>query len=180
MSTALHGGEEITAQYRDGASEPVTVRALPAKLLRRWGELQGDEASLVEFYCDKLDLKALYKRRGLSAREVNLLRLIGEAKDLEENEKLQGKLETLQAEILDLEAAPRWDDSLTPESHDEIYQIGERINRPLYERWTENTRESTARFQKHIERIAGAIGSSTASTNGSPSSPSAPAALARS
>jgi hypothetical protein len=174
-NTAMHGGEEIVVKYRDGRSEPIIVRSLPPKLLQRWASLQGDEASLVELYCGKLNTAALYKHRNLAERERKLFSLLQEATDLETIDKLQGQLESVQSQILELEETERWDDTLTPESHDEIYAIGERLNRPRYERWVENTRESTARFRETTERMAKMNGSPAAdSTSSSRSLPSAP------
>lgn len=172
------GSAEIEAKFRDGKTEQVKVRSLPLKLIQRWGSLQGDEASLVEMYCGKLDATALFKERNLASQEAWLMQQLGKTEDVDEQAKLRERLDQVQAQILDLESRERWDDKLTPESHDEIFALGERINRPRYERWTENTRESAAQMREQLKKVAMLNGSS--SNGSSPSSASEPAAAERS
>lgn len=53
LTTAL-GGTMFTAHLLDGATEEVKIRQLPIRaLVGQWARLQGDEAGLVELYCDK-------------------------------------------------------------------------------------------------------------------------------
>ncbi len=48
------GGVVVEALFRDGTKEEVKVRQLPIRLLAdQWARSQGDEAKLVELYCDK-------------------------------------------------------------------------------------------------------------------------------
>lgn len=64
--TAVFGGERIPVEYMveagnlpEGADaaqwleSPVQVRALPIRALQRYLEISGDDAAVVELYCDK-------------------------------------------------------------------------------------------------------------------------------
>lgn len=64
--TAVFGGERIPVEYMveagtlpEGANvaqwleSPVLVRSLPIRSLQRYLEISGDEAAVVELYCDK-------------------------------------------------------------------------------------------------------------------------------
>lgn len=51
--TIILGGVTHEAQMRDGSKEEVKVRQLPIRLIEKWATAQGDEAALVELYCDK-------------------------------------------------------------------------------------------------------------------------------
>jgi hypothetical protein len=48
------GGVTVVAKLRDASIEEVKVRQLPIRLLTtKWAQSLGDEAALVELYCDK-------------------------------------------------------------------------------------------------------------------------------
>jgi len=51
--TALLGGERFAAALKDGTIEQVTIRELPIRDLQRALMSMGDDAKLVELYCDK-------------------------------------------------------------------------------------------------------------------------------
>ena len=160
----VRGAVEVEIEYRNGEKDRIEIRELPIKLLDRWAQFQGDEASLVELYCDKLDITAVFKMRGLAAEEQALMKRLtrpfivqdGKATQpdpdwnpptLEEEASIRKRLGEVQEEILNVEATERWDDTLTPESHDRIFEWGEKINRPRYERWVKNSREAIAHLQ---------------------------------
>ncbi len=55
MTTAI-GGKEFEVLMLDGSTQAVKIRQLPIRLLvGRWAQLQGDEAALVELYCDEAE-----------------------------------------------------------------------------------------------------------------------------
>lgn len=166
------GAMPFEAQFRDGTKEQVGIRSLSPKLLQRWGSLQGDESSLVELYCGRFNASAHFKLKNLQAHEQSIFVGLAETKDADEIAKLREKLDEVQGKILELEDIERWSDKLTPESHDEIYRIGEAINRPRYEQWTENTRASTALLQEQFRKLARLNGSTL--NGSSPDSSSGP------
>lgn len=174
------GGRTVLAKYRDGSQEEVKVQSLPMKMMERWSTLRGDEASIVELVCGKLDLPALFKMNNLAAHERALIGLLSKEEEISQITKLRAQLTDVQEEILQLEAAGRWDDKLTPESHDEIYDVGKRINHPRFERWRENLRESAAQVREEIKEMRNLAESPSASSASSPASSSAPAEAARS
>jgi hypothetical protein len=51
--TALLGGKPVRVALMDGTTEDVSVRALPLSRLHEYGELQTNEARLLEVLCDK-------------------------------------------------------------------------------------------------------------------------------
>ncbi len=51
--TTLVGGEDLTAILKDGTSEAVKVRELPIRDLQKAVMSMGDDAKLIEIYCDK-------------------------------------------------------------------------------------------------------------------------------
>lgn len=136
------GGVEIQVTYRNGSQERVKVRQLPIRQLREWSELTGDEASLAELYCDKLNREAIAQLRKLRGEELALMQLIQRAGDPQEVEKTSEQLAVVRAGIEKIERENRWDDDLVPESHDEIIRIGEQLNRPRFDRWIKDRQQS--------------------------------------
>lgn len=49
----LVGGVEMTAQKLDGTTEAIKVRQLPVRLLQEYAGKIGNEADMVELFCDK-------------------------------------------------------------------------------------------------------------------------------
>jgi hypothetical protein len=97
------GGVIIQAKLRDGSSEEVKVRQLSNRLLtQKWPGLLGDQAAMVELYCDKED---------------------------------------------------GWDDKLLPETHDEIIDIGTKLNAPRFARWAKDQRAITQMMDQTLEEL---------------------------
>jgi len=114
------GGVHVEAKMRDGKTEEVKVRQLPTRLLLgKWTTLQGDEAGLVELYCDKPE---------------------------------------------------NWDDELLPESHDEIVQIGDTLNRPRFAAWTDSRQAAVSSFKTAEAKLKSLLPSDTSSTPAASSS----------
>lgn len=153
LQTAL-GAVEVDAKFRDGQSDKVKVRSLPIRLLGLWGECQGDEAALVELYCGELDEKKFRQMRNIQAQWYAVNELTKKAENLKGLQEINAELARLNGEAEKvLESWDRWSDKLTPETHDKIFEAGEQINRPRYERWMKNSREATARFREMINNI---------------------------
>jgi hypothetical protein len=108
---------------------------LPIRLLSDWSRLAGDEAGLVELYCDKINKQAAEQLRKLRTEEFGVVQLIAKASDKEEVAKLSDELAMTRNKIDTLVAETSWDDQLTPDSHDEIIRIGRELNRPRFDRW---------------------------------------------
>lgn len=132
------GAIEITVTKRNGAQEKVKVRQLPIRLLGEWSRVIEEESALVELYCDQIDRDRDSKLRKLGAEVVALYQQIQKGLSGEELEKVSNDLAMTRAEIDKITGAPRWDDELTPESHDEIVRIGYELNRPRFDRWLQN------------------------------------------
>ncbi len=129
------GGIEITIKKRSGAEEKVKVRQLPVRLLNDWSMSIGDEATLVELYCDKIDKQREAELRKLGGEALALFQKLNSGQSGSDLEKISGELAMTRAKIDKLNSDARWDDELTPESHDEIVRLGYELNRPRFDRW---------------------------------------------
>ena len=133
--TIILGGVVVEALLRDGSKEEVKVRQLPIDDFGEWAGLQGDEAGLVELYCDRQDKLTPPRLRLLRTQELRLLEKINEAEPGAFDE-LEGQITALREKIAELEKVERWDTKLLPDSHTEILRIGEELNRPIFDRWS--------------------------------------------
>lgn len=50
--TTVNGGEELAIVYRDGTTATIFVRQIPLKLMTAMSIALGNEAALIELYCD--------------------------------------------------------------------------------------------------------------------------------
>jgi hypothetical protein len=135
---AVNGSIEFTVTKRDGTNEKVRIQQLPIRLLGDWARLIDDEAALVELYCDKIDRDRAAKLLKLSGELNALSRMQQECKEAAELEKISGEVNMTRAELLKINGEPRWDDTLSPDSHDEIVKIGYELNRPRFDLWLSN------------------------------------------
>jgi hypothetical protein len=133
------GAVEIEVEFRgDGSKEKVQVRQLPIRLLNDWSHMLGDEASLVELYCDKIDKVRRAQLLKLSGETLALMRLQQNCTNRDELDKITSELAMNRSEIEKLNELQRWDDKLTPASHDRIVKIGYELNRPRFDRWLQD------------------------------------------
>jgi len=149
----LTGGQEIDVKYRDGQSEKVKVSVPNIRRMAMWEDLQVDEASLVEFYCGKLDEDNLYAIRRLLRERASLVELQSKTQTLKERLEVDAEISKIDVKINELQKGDRWDDKLEPESHAAIYQLGQKLTRPFYEQWGKNTREATALFREKLKAL---------------------------
>jgi hypothetical protein len=140
--TIVLGGVEREITLRNGQREKVTIRQLPIRLLIEWSRLIGDEAALVELYCAKRNSQAMEQLRKLQAEEFGLIQLLAKPENAEQVQKVSGELAMVRNKMDKLKEETSWDDQLTPESHDEIIRIGDKINRPRFDRWIADRHKS--------------------------------------
>jgi len=177
LATVLGGiGVEIT--LRSGVKEKVNVRQLPIRLLKDWADLQGDEASLAELYCDRRNAEALARLRKLRGEEyIFFQQMSASGNPPEAIKKASEELAMVRAEIDKLERENRWDDELTPESHDEIIRLGEELNRPRFDRWMEGRHTAIGHLKTQIQKYAPPAPEQSAAPVSSASPSSSPAAV---
>lgn len=178
------GAIEIDVTLRSGAHQKVKVQQLPIRLLGEWSRIIQDEAALVELYCNKID----------NVREAKLLKLSGEAVAIYQKlqagqsgadlEKVSNDLAMTRAEIAKINSEPRWDDELTPESHDEIVRIGYELNRPRFDLWLSNRQNAIGHLKDAYKQylpehplVAGAESPKASTPAGTPEKASGSATL---
>jgi hypothetical protein len=164
------GAVETEVEFRDGKKETIKVRVLPGRLSGYWDELRDDEAALVELYCDKFDMIAYDRHKKLSAHERTLILLRTKATDLAEIDKISKEIAELGQKLCQLDVEERWDDRITPESHDEILSIGNQINRPQCDRWEKTARAATDRMREKLASLKPATSPTASSSEKSASS----------
>jgi hypothetical protein len=133
--TVILGGVERKVKLRTGQEETVIIRQLPIRLLNEWSIKIGDEAGLAELYCDKVDKAAVEKLRALGVEVLGLLKLVQAASNPADVQKASEQLAVIRSKSDTITRETSWDDTLTPEAHDEIIRIGWAINRPRFDRW---------------------------------------------
>jgi hypothetical protein len=165
--TIILGGINFEAAFRDGSKEEVKVRLLPVEFMGEWALLQGDEAGLVELYCDRQDKLTPDRLNVLRTQELRLLEMLGKAEP-EQFDSLDIRLAAVREKIVEAEKNVRWDSRLVPESHNEILRIGEELNRPTFDRWATNrvaaigqTKETTAKLKSLSESLQPSAASSS-------------------
>ena len=156
----LLGGTKVIAKLRDGSSEAAFVRQLAIEFIEQWGSLQGDEAGLVELYCDRQDKVTPQRLRTLRIHELRLIVALNEC-ELEKFPDIEQQLTKLREQIAELEKVQRWDSKLLPESHTEILRIGEELNRPIFDRWAEDRTKSIGQTKTAMEKLRATLPSAS-------------------
>src|ERR1041384_675205 len=126
----VKGGQEIDVKYIDGSGETdgrIKVRLPNIRLLELYEDLQADEASLVELFVDKLDTEGLFKARRLFRERASLNELRIQTKTLKERQEIDSEISKIDVQLEALQKKDRWDDKITPESHDVIYEFGRKL-----------------------------------------------------
>lgn len=137
--TTIFGGQTVEVRYRDGTTEKVLVRQLPIEVIQHWAELQSDESALVELYCDRQDKARVATLASVASLGQRLTVMLADA-SIEDAIKITAELEKVRTRVLELNEKPRWASTLLPESHEEIVQLGQELNEPLFRRWAQDRR----------------------------------------
>lgn len=143
----IAGGVDYDAVKIDGTSEKVFVRQLPFSLIPEFGNLQGDEAALIELLCDKSDRSAVYHINNLRAAEYRVQQLMAKAA-FEQIEAYEKRLISIRDQITAQEKKQRWSDSLTEEAGVKILELGARLNKKKFERWTKRRAQAAREMAK--------------------------------
>lgn len=152
----INSGVEREIAMLDGTKETVKIRQVPFRSIGMWGDLarSGDEAALVEFLCGKSDgaraasMELHHKR----AVEDQLLIALKNKTTPETIEAMEKALARVRGEIRKAEETISWDDNLTEDSHVLILDIGEKLNRPRFDRWAKRRAASIGRLLESVTK----------------------------
>lgn len=148
----LKGGVEIDVVKIDKSSERVKVRILPYDKRQTYGDLMlnRDEASLAELLCGKSDRTSVFNLQNALGHEQRLLTLLRDTPPDKAGE-VEQRLTKVREEISSLESKPRWANTLTEASMEEILSIGERLNAKNHARFVARREAAAGRMFNQVK-----------------------------
>jgi hypothetical protein len=152
----ITGGEPLEVEFLDGKSDTVTVRTLSlATIANELAVADGDEVAMVEIFTGTRDKPGEQRLRALRIREAKLAEQV-ENCALEEFEALENQLNAVRLKIdfVEQQRAQRFSARLTPESHEKILELGEKLNRPTLDRWSQRRLETLGRNKEAMTKLA--------------------------